>query len=83
MNAMGLSCLTRLCYGHYLSLNCPFVCDGSILMGPFAICFVHFMDIEFKDQSTLNAPVHIVDYKLCSMDFMDYKLQIKIFILLG
>ena len=41
------------------------------------------MDIEFKDLSTLNAPVHIVDYKLCSMDFMDYKLQIKIFILLG
>ena len=69
MNAMGLFCLTCLCYRHYLSLNSPFVCDGSILMDLSTICSVHFMDIEFKDMSTLNAPVHIVDYKLCSMDF--------------
>ena len=69
MNAMGLSCLTCLCYRHYLSLNSPFVCDGSILMDLSTICSVHFIDIEFKDMSTLNAPVHIVDYKLCSMDF--------------
>ena len=61
MNAMGPSCLTRLCCGRYLSLNSPFVGDGSILTDPSAICSAHFMDIEFKDLSTLNAPVHIVD----------------------
>ena len=53
--------LSLYMYYYYYYFFFFFETENLLLTISSVICFVHFMDIEFKGLSTLNASVHIVD----------------------